>query len=80
MAAGATLLDVRTREEFAAGHLDGAKNLPVQELAGRMAELGPTSTPLVVYCHAGMRSRAAVQMLQRAGYTAVFDLGPMAAW
>ncbi len=41
VANGATLVDVRTTEEFAAGHLRGAVNLPVAELRDRLAELGP---------------------------------------
>jgi len=78
--AGATLLDVRTREEFAQHHIDGARNIPVQELAQRMAEVGPPTTPLVVHCHAGVRSKMAVQLLKQAGYTDILDLGSISAW
>ena len=75
---GATLLDVRSVAEYAAGHVEGAKNIPVQELEARMGEV-PTSTPVVVYCQSGGRSAAAARMLRTAGYE-TYDLGPMAAW
>jgi rhodanese-related sulfurtransferase len=78
--AGAVLLDVRTPEEFADGHVDGARNIPVQGLAGRLAEVGDKGTPVVVYCRSGGRSATAARMLKGAGYTTVFDLGPMSAW
>jgi len=76
--AGATLLDVRTPGEFAGGHIDGALNLPVSELSGRMGEI-PRDQPVVVYCLSGARSSSAAGMLREAGYTA-HDLGPMDAW
>jgi len=77
---GALLLDVRTPAEFAAGHLAGARNVALQDLAAATGGLGPKATPLVVYCKSGMRSRMAATVLRRAGFVAVHDLGPMAAW
>ena len=47
---GARLVDVRTPGEFAAGHLPGAINIPVQDLERRLHELGPKQAPIVVYC------------------------------
>ena len=76
---GALLLDVRTRDEFHDGHVARAVNIPVQELAQRLHELGPTTRPVVVYCRSGGRSAAAAQLLTQAGYQ-VKDLGPMSAW
>jgi rhodanese-related sulfurtransferase len=78
--AGAVLLDVRTREEFARGHLDAAKNIPVQELQQRVAEVGPATTSVVVHCHAGQRSRMATQILRAAGFQDVLDIGTMQAY
>jgi hypothetical protein len=46
---GGTLVDVRTPGEFSSGHLRGAINVPVDQLEGRLAELGPKDKPLVVY-------------------------------
>ncbi|MBX5481229.1 MAG: rhodanese-like domain-containing protein [Myxococcaceae bacterium] len=80
VAAGAVLLDVRTPQEFMAGHLEGAKNIPVQELQRRLDEVGPKSTPVVVYCAGGMRAAAACEVLRRSGFEDVFNLGAMSAW
>ena len=78
VSAGATLVDVRTPGEYADGHIDGALNIPVSEISGRMAEL-PRDQPLVVHCLSGARSARAADMLREAGYT-TYDLGPMDAW
>jgi phage shock protein E len=79
VAAGAVLLDVRSPEEYAERHLPGALNIPVQALAGRTAELGAPTRPVVVYCRSGMRSARAAGLLARAGFT-VHDLGGMGKW
>lgn len=78
--AGALLLDVRTPQEFAQGHLDGAVNIPFDELAARLTEIGAKDRQVVVYCHSGRRSALARQTLSDAGYPYVYDLGPMTAW
>lgn len=75
---GATLLDVRTPGEFASGHVEGAVNIPVQELGARMAEV-PRDRPVVVYCHSGARSASAAERLSSDGYE-VLDLGAMSNW
>jgi rhodanese-related sulfurtransferase len=77
---GATLLDVRTPGEFAAGHVQGARNIPLQQLAARVEELGSQQKPVVVYCRSGNRSRSAMRVLVSQGFSAVYDLGPMSAW
>jgi phage shock protein E len=77
MAAGATLIDVRTPAEFAEGHLQGAVNIPVDALQGRISEVGAKAKPVVVYCRSGKRSARAKGMLKDAGYETVFDLGAM---
>lgn len=76
---GATLLDVRSQGEFSGGHIEGAKLIPVQELGGRLEEVGPKDKPVVVYCASGGRSAAAASMLAKAGYE-VHDLGGMGNW
>ena len=78
--AGARLVDVRTPGEFAAGHIAGAINIPVQQLDARMSELQPKETAVVVYCRSGNRSGNAARVLKSAGFTAVHDLGPMSRW
>lgn len=78
--AGARLIDVRTPSEFANGHLPGAINIPVSELAGRASELGDKSKPVVLYCRSGARSARAKKSLEDAGFAKVSDLGPKSAW
>ncbi len=78
--AGAILVDVRTPAEFAAGHIDGAVNIPVDGLAQRVSELGDPTGAVVVYCRSGARSSRAKGMLERAGFTTVSDLGAMSNW
>jgi phage shock protein E len=80
VAAGALLLDVRTAEEFAEGHLPGALNVPVNELEARLAELEPKSRPIVVYCRSGLRSARARSVLLANGWARVENLGPKTAW
>lgn len=77
---GARLVDVRSPGEHAAGHIEGSINVPVQELASRLGELGDKSKPVVVYCASGMRSASAASLLRRAGFAEVHDLGGMARW
>ena len=59
---GAQLLDVRTEGEFARGHIEGAVNIPLDELRGRVKELDPERT-VYVNCHSGLRSYVACRML-----------------
>jgi len=75
---GATLLDVRTEQEFGDEHLPEAVNVPVDELAARLGEV-PQQRPVVVYCRSGGRSARAARILVTAGYQ-VHDLGPIDAW
>jgi phage shock protein E len=77
---GALLVDVRTPEEFASGHIEGAKNIPVSEVQVRLAEFGAKDGKVVVYCRSGNRSGKAKTMLEAAGYTAVFNAGAYSAW
>lgn len=78
---GAFLLDVRTPGEFEGGHLDGATNIPVQVLEGKIATLpAKKDQDIVIYCRSGARSATARQMLLKAGFTRVHDLGAMSNW
>lgn len=77
-----TILDVRTPEEFAAGHVPGAINIPYTELEERYSELETEgSDELVVYCQSGRRAGIAEATLVELGFTNVRDLdGHIAAW
>ncbi len=72
---GAAVIDVRSGEEFADGHYEGAKNIPVGEIQARMAEVGPKDKPVVVYCASGARSALAAKLLKAAGYADVLNAG-----
>lgn len=78
--AGARLVDVRTPEEFQAGHIEGAINIPLSDLGRRLSEVGSKKQGVVVYCRSGMRSASATRVLLESGFVNVVDLGPMSAW
>ena len=80
VAQGALLLDVRSANEFAAGHLSAAENVPVDELSGSVDTIRGLDRPVVVYCASGMRSRRAHGILRNAGIPDVYDLGPRSRW
>jgi rhodanese-related sulfurtransferase len=65
---GTTLLDVRTREEFAEGALPGAVNIPLDELRERIDELGPRD--IIVNCQVGQRGYTATRLLTELGFRA----------
>jgi len=76
------LIDVRTAEEFASGHLQGATNLDLRavDFDSRLASLAKGST-YAVYCHSGNRSGQALERMSAAGFTHVADLsGGITAW
>jgi rhodanese-related sulfurtransferase len=63
----AQLIDVREPNEFEAGHILGARNIPTSQLKMRMKEIRP-DMPVYLYCQSGMRSARAAQFLNRRGY------------
>jgi NADPH-dependent 2,4-dienoyl-CoA reductase/sulfur reductase-like enzyme/rhodanese-related sulfurtransferase len=63
------LVDVRTPQEFAAGHIPQAVNLPVDELRARLGEL-PRNREIAVYCQVGQRGYLATRILRQAGFAA----------
>lgn len=74
------LVDVRNSSEFEAGHLAGARNVPLGRLAERLGEL-PRDRTLVVHCQSGARAGVAVSLLQASGFRDVLHLdGDFAGW
>jgi len=67
------LLDVRTETEYAAGHIPGAINIPVDELRNRLQEL-PRDREIAAYCQVGQRGYIATRILKQAGFR-VANLG-----
>jgi rhodanese-related sulfurtransferase len=80
VAEGVKVVDVRTPAEFAAGHVPGAVNIPFDEIGKRHAELGPPSTPVLLYCRTGHRSGIAVRTLKEKGFTLLYDLQAFERW
>ena len=80
VADGARLVDVRSPEEYAAGHIEGATNIWVRDLPQRAAELEPKDKPIVLYCHTGIRATRAANILRDAGFTQVHNMGGMSEW
>lgn len=68
-----TLLDVRSPEEWAITHLEGAKHIPLDDIVSRVNELD-SSDNTVVYCHHGMRSARAIGFLQKMGFSKLTNL------
>ena len=61
------IVDVRSRPEFDATGIAGAANIPLEELEGRIGELSPSGSLLVLLCESGNRARLAAQILERHG-------------
>jgi phage shock protein E len=73
---GAMVIDVRTPAEFNTGHLSQAFNMPMDEIEGMLAsKVRDKSRVILVHCKTGLRSKKAKTLLNRRGYTNVFDLG-----
>lgn len=73
---GALLVDVRSAEEFAGGHLPGAINIPHGEIvAGMQALAVDKAAPVVLYCRSGNRSGMAETSLAEAGYGNLMNAG-----
>ena len=70
---GATVIDVRTPQEFADRHLDCAVNFPLENLANELDRL--PAGALLVHCKSGMRSNMATRLLQSKGVKNVYNLG-----
>jgi rhodanese-related sulfurtransferase len=80
---GKTLvLDVRNAAEFASGHLQNAKHIPLAELAERLKEIEKSKNSTVItVCERGVRSASAANLLTKAGFSQVLSLeGGVAAW
>ncbi|MDX2020852.1 MAG: rhodanese-like domain-containing protein [Deltaproteobacteria bacterium] len=77
---GAKLVDVRSPEEYNERHIEGAVNIPVDDLPARASELGNKDQPMVLYCRSGRRADRAAKTLREAGYTKVETLGGIDNW
>jgi rhodanese-related sulfurtransferase len=76
-----TVIDVRTADEYASGHLEGAVNYDIE--GGQFSALVEPldrSKPYMVYCHSGRRSAIAADAMVAAGFTQIYDVGGIADW
>lgn len=78
----AVVLDVRSSDEFARGHVAGARNIPAEQLASRIGDVHKNkATPVVVVCANGQRAVRVAEQLKTAGYAeAVVLEGGIAGW
>lgn len=75
------ILDVRTAEEFGAGHIQGAINISDTDITATVGELIPVKTEtILVYCRSGNRSEKASKELIELGYSDVYDFGGIIDW
>ena len=78
----AMVIDVCEPGEFAAGHVTGARNVPLAQLETQLPQVVKNkSTPIILACHSGMRSGRAVALARKLGYEKVQNLtGGLRAW
>lgn len=72
---GTLLLDVRTRNEYVQGHIDGSTLVPLDQLSASLTQLAAVEAPIIVICHSGARASTAATALRRSGKSDVHVLG-----
>ena len=72
---GAVIVDVRSKGEFAGGHIKGSINISVDQLANNLSKLKDKNKTIITCCASGMRSGSAKTMLLKNGYTDVHNGG-----
>lgn len=75
------VVDVRTPEEFAQGHIPGAVNLPNESIGTEPPALLPDKNQLImIYCRSGNRSKQASEKLVKLGYSSIVEFGGIMDW
>jgi rhodanese-related sulfurtransferase len=72
---GAVIIDVRSKGEFAGGHIKKAINIPLDQLQNQLQQLKDKHQPIITCCASGMRSASAKSLLLSRGFTKVFNGG-----
>ena len=72
---GAIILDVRSKGEYAGGHIKGSLNIPVDTLSNTLSKLKDKNQPIITCCASGMRSASAKSILKSNGFTKVYNGG-----
>lgn len=73
------ILDVRTQEEYAQGHIPNAQLLPLDQI-DQIADFAAKNDTILVYCRSGNRSAQAADYLVQLGYVNVYDFGGIISW
>ncbi|MBN8698762.1 MAG: rhodanese-like domain-containing protein [Chitinophagales bacterium] len=76
---GAVIVDVRSRGEYAGGHIKGSLNIPLDQLQGNLSKLKDKNKPVITCCASGMRSASARAILKSNGYSEVYNGGGWAS-
>jgi len=74
------LVDVRTPEEFKAGHIPGAINIRNESIKGEPEELPDKNARILLYCRSGLRAEDAMTKLDELGYTDLSNMGGILDW
>lgn len=77
---GAVLLDVRTQEEYRAGHIGGSINVPLDKIDHARGIIKEKDAPVYVYCQSGARSARACMQLKSMGYENTVNIGGISSW
>lgn len=72
---GAIIVDVRSKGEYAGGHIPGSINIPLDQLPRNLAKLKDKNKPVITCCASGMRSASAKGILKANGYVEVYNGG-----
>lgn len=72
---GAVILDVRSKGEYASGHIKNSINIPVDQLSNNLSKFKDKDAPIITCCASGMRSASAKGILKSNGYTNVHNGG-----
>lgn len=72
---GALIVDVRSVEEYASGHYENSKNIPIDQVQSRLNEFGPKDGKIVIYCQSGRRATEAKRILNANGFKNVLNAG-----
>lgn len=69
------LLDVRSPQEYKEGHLDGSINIPLYNIEDNVKKvIKNVDTPIIVYCQSGGRSKKALEILKKEGYSNLYNI------
>lgn len=74
----ATVIDVRTADEFKSGHFSGSMNIPVEKISKSAKRLGDKDSPKIIYCASGARAKQAARKLKSMGYSSIHVGGTLA--